>query len=266
MRKPLVLFAAASLSLGAFAFMGYDSAVFGADQQKTADTSGSGSSRDSSSSSTSGLRSSSAASSSRASLPQGTSKSDQTDEAGIRETLRQVTIAVVKDDNLSDVGQYIASTDQMKVRSLAQANQQLKPKLQQLRQDFKAKYNTDFDPDAIVFGKAYDTLVIVQGDVINPALMSNWPVDSSGKASSTSGGTGRGNLRSDTSGTSSGLSGSSSSSGGIGSSSSTGPNRSDVTPDRPQRGGDAGPNRPRPTPGFCHGTRPPNTFRPPCPA
>src|SRR5256885_1861886 len=104
MRKPLVLFAAASLSLGAFAFMGYDSAVFGADQQKTADTS-SGSSRDSSSSSTSsGLGSSSSStygtSSSSASLPQGVTKSTQADESGIRSTISQVVTAVLKEDGI----------------------------------------------------------------------------------------------------------------------------------------------------------------------
>src|SRR4051812_16635872 len=103
MRKPLALFAAASLSVGVFAYIGYDSAAFGKDDtQKSADSSGS------SSSSASGQRSSTAAGS-HASLPQGTSKSDQTDEAGIRETLRQVTLAVVKDDNLSDLSKCIAS-------------------------------------------------------------------------------------------------------------------------------------------------------------
>jgi hypothetical protein len=52
MRKPLALFAAASLSVGVFAYLGYDSAVFGKDDtQKSVDTSGSSSSKDSSSTS-----------------------------------------------------------------------------------------------------------------------------------------------------------------------------------------------------------------------
>ncbi|HEV8607209.1 MAG TPA: hypothetical protein VGQ99_17855 [Tepidisphaeraceae bacterium] len=218
MRKPLALFAAASLSAGVFAYIGYDSAAFAKDdQQKAADTSGAGSGLGTSGSG----QKSSASASGRASLPQGTQRADQSDEAGIRATLRQVTIAALKDDSLSDLTNYFASSDRMKLRALAQDNAQIKDKLQQLRKDFKAKYNTDFEPDEMVFGKAYDTLIIVQGEVVNPALMSNWPVDSSGKAGSTSGGTGSSNLRSDTSGTSSGLSGSSSSSGGIGASSST---------------------------------------------
>src|SRR5947207_9831054 len=94
MRKPLALFAAASLSAGVLAFLGYDNSVFGKDdQQKSTDVSGS--------SSTSGLSSSSSAKG-HASLPQGTTKAEVSDEAGIRATLRQVTIAAVKDDSLSD--------------------------------------------------------------------------------------------------------------------------------------------------------------------
>jgi hypothetical protein len=229
MRKPLALFAAASLSAGVFAFVGYDSAAFAKDdQQKAADTSGAGSGLGSSSA----AQKSSASASGRASLPQGTQRADQSDEAGIRATLRQVTIAAIKDDSLSDLTNYIAKSDRAKLRALAQDNAQIKDKLQQLRKDFKAKYNTDFEPDEMVFGKAYDTLIIVQGEVVNPALMSNWPVDSSGKAASTSGGAGSSKLRSDTSGTSSGLSGSSSTSGGIGAPSSTDRNTSSSGTDR----------------------------------
>ena len=81
MRKPLALLAAASLSVGVFAFMGYDNSVFGKDDQKSAGTSGSSSSTSGQSSSTSDrLGSSSYSSSQSGSLPQGVTKAAQADE------------------------------------------------------------------------------------------------------------------------------------------------------------------------------------------
>src|SRR5947207_1795376 len=90
--------------------------------------------------------------------------------------------------------------------------------------DDEQKYNKDFQPDATALADQFKDLTVVQGDVTNPALMSNWPVNSSSSSSGSTSGSSRGssNLRSDASGSSSsGLSGSSSSSGGIGSSSSS---------------------------------------------
>src|SRR3954464_2453584 len=103
MRKPLALFAAASLSAGVFAFLGYDNSVFGKDdQQKAADTSGAGSSSSGSasgqSSSSGGLSSSSSSSGQSGSLPQGVTKAAQADEQGVRQAIAQVVAAVCKDD------------------------------------------------------------------------------------------------------------------------------------------------------------------------
>jgi len=203
MRKPLALFAAAVLSAGAFAFLGYDSAAFGKDdQQKSADLSGSSSARQSG-----------ATASGKASLPQGTQRSDQADETGIRQTLKQVTVAIVKEDG-KNLSNYLASSDRQRLRIDAS---QFKDKLDALRKEFKNKYQEDFQPDEMVFGKSYDTLVIVQGEVTNPALMSNFPVQSgsstSGSGTGTSGSSGT-SPRSDasSSSTSGGLSGASSAS------------------------------------------------------
>src|SRR3954462_8014999 len=105
MRKPLALFAAASLSAGVFAFLGYDNSVFGKDdQQKAADTSGTGSSSSgsasgqrSSTSSGLGASSSTASQSGSGSLPQGVTKAAQADEQGVRQAISQVVAAVCKD-------------------------------------------------------------------------------------------------------------------------------------------------------------------------
>src|SRR3954468_24390273 len=129
MRKPLALFAAASLSVGVFAYLGYDSAVFGKDDtQKSADTSGS-SSKDSSSSSSgaagqsssssSGLRSSSSAyGSSSGSLPQGVTKATQADESGVRNTIAQITAAVLKENGIDQISNYLAKNDQQRLTNL----------------------------------------------------------------------------------------------------------------------------------------------------
>jgi len=117
MRKPLALFAAASLSAGVFAFLGYDNSVFGKDdQQKAADTSGSGSSSSSSSglsgsSASGGLNSSSSSSSQSGSLPQGVTKATQTDEQGVRQAISQVVAAICKDDGINQLQNYVASND-----------------------------------------------------------------------------------------------------------------------------------------------------------
>src|SRR6266480_3230826 len=88
MRKPLALFAAATLSAGVFAFLGYDNSVFGKDdQQKSTDVSGQ------STSSTDRLGSSSYSSSQSGSLPQGVTKAAQADEQGVRQAISQVVAA-----------------------------------------------------------------------------------------------------------------------------------------------------------------------------
>jgi len=156
MRKPLALFAAASLSVGVFAYLGYDSAVFGKDDtQKSADTSGSskdsssssGSQSGQSSSSSSGLRSSSSAygSSGSASLPQGVTKSTQSDDAGIRQAISKVTADVLKEDGISQLSNCFAKSDQQRLTNLK--GDELKDKIKQLQQAFKQKYNKDFQPD-----------------------------------------------------------------------------------------------------------------------
>src|SRR4051794_33538602 len=125
MRKPLALFAAASLSLGVFAYIGYDSAAFGKDDtQKSTDPS-SGSGRDSSSSSSgqsssssSGLRSSSSAYGSSGSLPQGVTKSTQSDEQGVRQAIAQVTVIVLKENGIDQLSSSLAKSDQQRLTNL----------------------------------------------------------------------------------------------------------------------------------------------------
>ena len=127
MRKPLSLFAAASLSLGVFAYIGYDSAAFGKDDtQKSADTSGSSKDASStsgaagqSSSSSSGQRSSSSAyGASSSSLPQGVTKSAQADESGIRQAIAKVTADVLKEDGISQLSNCFAKNDQQRLTNL----------------------------------------------------------------------------------------------------------------------------------------------------
>src|SRR5438477_7668536 len=113
MRKPLALFAAASLSAGVLAFLGYDNSVFGKDdQQKSTDVSGQ------SSSSTDRLGSSSYSSSQSGSLPQGVTKAAQADEQGVRQAISQVVAAVCKENGISQLQNYVASSDRQRLTNL----------------------------------------------------------------------------------------------------------------------------------------------------
>src|SRR5207237_9965489 len=130
-----------------------------------------------SSSSSSGLRSSSSAyGSSSGSLPQGVTKSTQADESGIRMAISKVTANVLKEDGISQLSQCLAKNDQQRLSNLK--GDQINEKIKQLQQTFKQKYNKDFQPDPTALADQFKDLTVVQGDVTNPALMSNWPVNS----------------------------------------------------------------------------------------
>ena len=123
----------------------------------------------------------------------------------------------LKEDGIKQLTSYLASSDRQRLTNLS--GDQVNDKIKQFQETFKQKYNKDFQPDQTTLADQFKDLTIVQGEVSNPALLSNWPVDATGKSSSTSGGTGSSNLRTDTSSGTSGIS--SSSSGGIGSSSTS---------------------------------------------
>lgn len=155
MGKTLAMFAAASLAAGTLAFVGYDQSVLAdaADRmgQMQRDTS----------------------------LPQGISRSQQQDTQSIRGALATCTEMALSGDDLSQFSRCLASTDQKRLQDLTRGqDQELKNALNQFRQNWRQKYNQDFDiKPEVAFGNQYQGFQIVQGEVTNPALLSNWPVE-----------------------------------------------------------------------------------------
>jgi hypothetical protein len=55
--------------------------------------------------------------------------------------------------------------------------------IDQLQKDWQSKYNKSFSVDPqVAFGQQFQGFAIVQGEVTNPAMLSNWPVPNPGTA------------------------------------------------------------------------------------
>jgi hypothetical protein len=162
MRKPFALFAAATLAAGV-TFFGYDNSVLAADRGV----------QDQGIQATAGVRTGA-----QAGVPQGiTVKAEQPEKDKIQSLLADATKSVLS-PNFGNLNQYISQADQQRL-NLAQAqDQQFNQKIQQFRQLWQAKYNRDFDIDgSVAFGDQFQGFTVVQGEVQNPALLANWPVD-----------------------------------------------------------------------------------------
>jgi hypothetical protein len=167
MRKSLVLIAAASLAAGSFVFLG---------QQRWLHA-GSGTDR-------TGMKDE--ATPRAKNLPQGitASATDQTDNEGIRNTLGK-TVDYLASNDWSGFTDFLSDADRTRIGDFSKVDHaDLDKTLTQFKADWKAKYNQDFnlpDSQAAVFGNDYKGFEIVQGEVSNPALLSNWPVESTGE-------------------------------------------------------------------------------------
>ena len=162
MRKPFALFAAATLAAGV-TFIGYDNSVLAADRGV----------QDQGIQATAGVRTGA-----QAGVPQGiTVKAEQPEKDKIQSLLADATKSVLS-PNFGNLNQYISQADQQRL-NLAQAqDQQFNQKIQQFRQLWQAKYNREFDIDgSVAFGDQFQGFTVVQGEVQNPALLANWPVN-----------------------------------------------------------------------------------------
>jgi hypothetical protein len=166
MHKHYSLLTAATLAAGTFAFLGYDSTL-------SAQMQGSVSSTDQ-------PQSPSLTVTGRAELPQGVTRAEQTDATGIHNALTDVTNVAIL--NIEQLPNYLTQSDRQRLANFAQLDHtRLKTALGSFRNNWKQKYNQDFDlsgPSPVVFGNQYRDFVVVQGEVSNPALLSNWPVQS----------------------------------------------------------------------------------------
>jgi hypothetical protein len=114
-------------------------------------------------------------------LPAGIQKSSKDDSEDIRDMLASVTEAAVTNGGFDDLVERFVDADRNRLNTFANQDKEkfatLNGRIEQLRKDWKEKYNQDFDlKEDVVFGNQFQNFQIVQGEIANPALLSNWPV------------------------------------------------------------------------------------------
>jgi hypothetical protein len=161
MRKPLVVLAAALMAAGTFVYV---------QQCVWADDYGGGGKT--------GMK----ADVGHEKLPQGitAAPADQIDNTGIRTTLVK-SIDNAFAGNCKEFATYLTATDRNRLGDPDKTKEeQFNKTLTQFREAWKAKYNQDWDlasKQEVVFGPNFQGFLIVQGEVSNPALLGNWPVE-----------------------------------------------------------------------------------------
>jgi len=114
-----------------------------------------------------------------ADLPAGIQKATKDDSEDIRSALADTTEAVMS-KSLHSVRNKLVDADRNRLKDLKNDDATLAGRIEQIRKDWKAKYGKDFDIEhKTAFGPDFKGFVIVQGEIANPALLSNWPVDNS---------------------------------------------------------------------------------------
>jgi len=114
-----------------------------------------------------------------ADLPAGIQKATKDDSEDIRAALADSTEAVMS-KSFHKVRNKLVDADRNRLKDLNDDDATFAGRIEQIRKDWKAKYGKDFDVEhKLAFGPDFKGFTIVQGEIANPALLSNWPVDNS---------------------------------------------------------------------------------------
>jgi len=117
-----------------------------------------------------------------ADLPAGIQKATKDDSEDIRASLADLSEAVMS-KSFHRVRNKLVDADRNRLKDLNDNDAAFAGRIEQIRKDWKAKYGKDFDVEhKIAFGQDFKGFTIVQGEIANPALLSNWPVDNKSKA------------------------------------------------------------------------------------
>ena len=199
MKKHTSLIAAATLAAGSYAFLATglyaeDDKTTTAGQKvdraadKTADTAQRAS--DKTKDAIGSVDVSTEGSTSSAGLPAGVQKATSDDSEDIRDVLGEATEAALTKDGLDDLVERFVDSDRNRLGSFASQKERLTTlngRIAQIQKDFKAKYNKDFDIEhKVAFGPDFKSFQILQGEIVNPQLLTNWPVKASASGSSVS--------------------------------------------------------------------------------
>jgi len=112
-------------------------------------------------------------------LPAGVDKAKHDDSKDIRHTLARVTNDALTKDNLQSLVSEFVDADRNRIGKFFKDNKdpQLAGRIDQFIKDWNAKYNQKFDLPYLVAFENFQGFTIAQGEISNPALLSNWPVD-----------------------------------------------------------------------------------------
>ena len=112
-------------------------------------------------------------------LPPGIEKATKDDSKDIRHSLARVTDAALNKDNLQSLVSEFVDADRNRIGNFFKDNKdpQLAGRIDQFLKDWNAKYNQKFALPYQVAFENFQGFTIAQGEIANPALLSNWPVD-----------------------------------------------------------------------------------------
>ncbi len=110
-------------------------------------------------------------------LPDGITARDLKDQDDIRTGLAKLTEAALKKGGFDDLVARFVDPDRDRMKKYAKENfADLDGTLDTFNKEWKSKYNQDFDMKAsAVYTDQFAN--IIQGEITNPAMLSNWPVD-----------------------------------------------------------------------------------------
>ena len=121
-----------------------------------------------------------------ADLPAGIQKATKDDSEDIRQALANTGESVLSGD-FHAIRNKLVDADRNRLKDLNKNDATFSGRMAQINKDWKAKYGKKFDIEhKIAFGPDFKGFTIVQGEIANPQLLANWPVENS-KANSGAG-------------------------------------------------------------------------------
>ena len=121
-----------------------------------------------------------------ADLPAGIQKATKDDSEDIRQALANTGESVLSGD-FHAIRNKLVDADRNRLKDLNKNDATFSGRMAQINKDWKAKYGKKFDIEhKIAFGPDFKGFTIVQGEIANPQLLANWPVENS-KANSGTG-------------------------------------------------------------------------------
>jgi len=111
-------------------------------------------------------------------LPPGVTQKDLKDEKAIRSAFGAFEKAALKSDSLSDIAGCLVAQDKERVNLYKQPKADaLNSTITKIKDQWKAKYNQDFDITRAERQKAFSGIVVLTGEIDIPdALAGQWPV------------------------------------------------------------------------------------------